>query len=64
MTGMFGKTTCSFCGREFDETKAEAACRGCPSRKGCRRVKCPYCGYETPQQPRWIQWLKRWRRTT
>jgi DNA-directed RNA polymerase subunit RPC12/RpoP len=43
--------TCSFCGREFDETQAEKECRGCSLVGGCRNVKCPYCGYEMPREP-------------
>ena len=51
--------TCSFCQRQFNEDRAPLACKGCPSGGGCQNVKCPYCGYESPREPRWIAWLKR-----
>ena len=43
--------TCSFCGREFSEAQAEKECRTCSVFGGCKKVKCPYCGYEMPRQP-------------
>lgn len=50
---------CVFCLREFDDKQARRACKGCLAGGGCHKVKCPYCGYEMPQEPRWIGWLKR-----
>ena len=47
--------TCSFCGRVYTEERAHKECRGCGLLRGCRNIKCPYCGYETPQVPRFLQ---------
>ena len=49
---------CSFCQREFDETKSADACKGCPSGGGCHNVRCPFCGYESPREPGLIKHLK------
>jgi len=56
---MSANMTCPYCRREFDADQARDACKGCRSGGGCRNVKCPYCGYETPREPRWIGWLRR-----
>ncbi len=50
--------TCSFCGREFTEQAAQKACQSCAMFGGCRKLKCPYCGYETPAESRLLGWLK------
>lgn len=50
---------CSFCHRTFDETAAEAACKGCLSGRGCRLIRCPHCGCEMPREPRSAAWLRR-----
>jgi len=43
---------CAFCGLVFDKEASQACCRGCPmSGGGCRMVRCPNCGYETPVAP-------------
>jgi len=39
----------------FDEKKADALCVGCPMAKGCKLVKCPNCGYETPPEDKWLK---------
>ena len=51
---------CSFCGHELTDDGIEKACRGCAAFGGCRLVKCPICGYEQPQEPRWIRNLVNW----
>gem|GEM_PF-1857304 len=48
---------CGFCGREFAEDRGQPACRACPlsaATGGCRRLRCPHCGYENPVLPRWL----------
>ena len=50
---------CSFCLREFDDQQATDACQGCPSGGGCHNVKCPYCGYESPQEPGLVKAIKK-----
>ncbi len=46
---------CSLCGLNYDEQTAQASCQSCPVTKGCRLVRCPNCGYETPPEPRWLK---------
>ena len=46
---------CSMCGYRFNEEEAAAACKGCVMPKGCKLVKCPGCGYETPPEPKWLK---------
>lgn len=53
--------TCGFCRRGFLEDRGQPACRGCPLARACRWVRCPYCGYENPMQPSWVDRLKGWR---
>lgn len=56
---------CAFCRREFDEDSAQDACRSCSVFGGCKKAKCPYCGYETPIEPGLIKWLRgRWTKTS
>ncbi len=50
---------CYLCHRTFDEAAAEAACRGCLSGGGCRKIRCPHCGGEMPREPRSATWLRR-----
>jgi len=44
---------CSLCGFEFAQDQAQTACRNCPLMKGCKLIKCPNCGFETPPEPKW-----------
>jgi len=48
---------CSLCGREFNEKEAERGCKSCPIMKGCKLVKCPNCGFETPLEPKWLKYF-------
>lgn len=48
---------CSFCGQEFNADEAAFACKGCALIQGCKRVKCPKCGYESPAEPGWLKGL-------
>ena len=50
---------CSFCGRTFDEELARRECNGCTILAGCKKVKCPYCGYESPREPKSLKWLNK-----
>ena len=54
---------CGLCGRQFDEQKAQGACRGCGKAAGCGLVRCPYCGYEAAPEPGWLRRLRAWRKT-
>lgn len=53
---------CALCGYVFDETKSESLCRGCPIAKGCKLVRCPNCGYETPPEDKWLKDMVKRRR--
>jgi len=41
---------CSLCGSQFEEEDARKECRGCSLFGGCRKIRCPHCGYETPRE--------------
>jgi len=49
---------CPFCRKEFSAENAGKECRSCTSFGGCRRVKCPYCGYESPREPDFFGWIR------
>ena len=49
---------CSFCGKEFEEAAGRSACESCALFSGCKNVRCPYCGYESPLEPGWIRRLR------
>lgn len=51
--------TCSFCALEFTEEEGHKTCGKCASFGGCRMVKCPRCGYESPQTPNLIKLLQK-----
>ncbi len=54
--------TCGFCGAPIDESLARHACASCPLGKdGCRRLRCPRCGYENPETPAIFRRLTAWR---
>lgn len=46
--------TCSFCGYRFTEEERSVTCTRCSlfGAGGCRKVRCPRCGYEMPAAPR------------
>jgi ribosomal protein L37E len=50
---------CPFCQRDFDEELAEKECRQCSLFSTCRKVECPYCGYQSPRKPKLLKWLKK-----
>ena len=50
---------CSWCRQDFDVKQGRVACRHCALFGGCRKVKCPHCGYEMPEEPRVLQVLGR-----
>ncbi|NUQ71722.1 MAG: hypothetical protein HUU17_13005 [Chthonomonadales bacterium] len=47
---------CTMCGNEFSQEEAAIACRACTLVGGCRKTRCPACGYEMPEET----WLARW----
>lgn len=52
--------TCAYCHSEFDENASRLACSACVVSEGCRRLRCPECGYETPDEPAFVKRLKSW----
>jgi hypothetical protein len=52
---------CPMCANEFTRDHAALACRGCPFARGCKRVRCPRCGYEMPGETRLGQLVRRLR---
>ncbi len=50
---------CSLCGYEFNEKDAGKACASCPMMKGCKLIKCPRCGMETPPEPKWLKYFRK-----
>jgi rubredoxin len=56
---------CALCGFEYNEKESLKACSGCPMSKGkCGLHKCPNCGYETPEEPKLIKFIKKLGRKT
>lgn len=41
---------CGFCGYEFDASEGGVNCPGCPLAGNCGYIRCPRCGYDSPQQ--------------
>ena len=50
---------CAFCNKMFNEESSRKSCRNCAVFGGCKMVKCPHCGYESPAEPGLVKWLKR-----
>jgi rubredoxin len=60
---------CTLCGHEFsaeggsasggNESGTKVACKGCPIKKGCKLIKCPKCGFETPPEPKWLKFFRK-----
>ncbi|PLX93441.1 MAG: hypothetical protein C0621_07575 [Desulfuromonas sp.] len=46
---------CGFCGRDIPEEDEKKGCTGCPVAGGCRKICCPWCGYENPAVPKFWQ---------
>ena len=53
---------CGLCGRVVAAPETRRACAGCGLAGGCRRWKCPHCGYENPAEPALLRWWRRVRR--
>jgi hypothetical protein len=50
--------TCGCCRKDFEEDRAQPACRACPLGAGCHLLRCPHCGFENPTVPPWLAKLK------
>ena len=51
--------TCSFCAKTFLILDAEKTCRSCAVFGGCQKVKCPYCGYESPRETNVVHFFRK-----
>lgn len=51
--------TCSFCARTFLTVDAQKTCHTCALWGGCQKVKCPYCGYESPRETNAIHFFRK-----
>ncbi len=52
--------TCAYCHTVFDEKTSRLACSACVVSEGCRRLRCPECGYEMPEEPAFVKRLRAW----
>jgi len=52
--------TCAYCHTEFDESTSRLACSACGVSEGCQRLRCPKCGYDTPEEPAFVKKLRAW----
>lgn len=52
---------CPFCQKTFTEQDSQKVCGHCSLTGGCKKVKCPYCGYETPVETGLVKALRRWK---
>lgn len=52
------KTLCPMCSLEFDEDDSRVECARCALFGGCRKVRCPGCGYEIPETSSLLRWLQ------
>ncbi|HER63150.1 MAG TPA: hypothetical protein ENO11_04140 [Desulfobacteraceae bacterium] len=50
---------CGFCQKELpdDALEKQPRCGLCPG--GCRKIHCPFCGYDNPVMPSYLKRLAR-----
>jgi hypothetical protein len=51
------RVRCGMCTISFVPDEAQPACKSCPLSGSCRFVRCPRCGFENPEAPRWLERL-------
>ncbi len=49
---------CPACRNVIEPGCEDKVCRSCSLFSGCRKVRCPRCGYEWPREPRFVRWLR------
>lgn len=49
---------CTLCSFRYDEQEAQKSCSSCLVTKGCRPIRCPRCGFETPPEPKWLKTIR------
>lgn len=49
---------CGYCDKYFSQP-GEAGCGSCSHSIGCKKVKCPYCGYDNPPVEEMPAWFKK-----
>lgn len=52
------KITCGYCNKLFAEPNV-AGCADCPHSSACKKIKCPYCGYDNPPISELLKWLEK-----
>lgn len=40
--------TCVYCTKIFKVDEGQETCQSCAMFGGCKKVRCPYCGYDMP----------------
>ncbi len=50
--------TCPMCAFGFEPEDTLCA-HGCPMGAACELIRCPSCGYEFPETPKAVSWLRR-----
>jgi hypothetical protein len=51
---------CALCGARYTAAQGRTCPDGCPLQRGCKLLRCPRCGYETPAPTRLTRWLAHW----
>ncbi len=51
---------CSCCCKAFEGEEAKKECSNCSMFGACKKVKCPHCGYEMPQEASLIKFFKKY----
>jgi hypothetical protein len=56
------QVSCGFCGHRFTAAEGRQHCAACSllGTGGCTSLRCPRCGYENPEEPRWLSKLRGW----
>lgn len=49
---------CGYCDKYFSEP-SNSGCGSCSHSSGCKKIKCPYCGYDNPPASEMPSWLKK-----
>lgn len=43
------KFICNYCDKQFSKPST-VGCGSCEFSRGCKKIKCPYCGYDNPPE--------------
>ncbi len=53
---------CSYCDKYFSEP-GKSGCGSCQHHNGCKKIKCPYCGYDNIPDSLEKGWLLKFKQT-